>query len=161
MWPKINSPTPLNLSAPRAILSMWRRNPASPTPRATAQLTEPTMSNLDTTTQADAAASTPVTSATPAETTKRESVAKHELITEPGGEHTSDITKALGIRYVDKASGEKFEFMLPDAIAGHPMTMLALFGAKTKATNEASRVRNGQGGDTTAQFEAIDEVFAN
>jgi hypothetical protein len=118
------------------------------------------MSNLDTTTQADAA-TTPATPATPAEATKRESVAKHELITEPGGEHTSDITKALGIRYVDKASGEKFEFMLPDAIAGHPMTMLALFGAKTKATNEASRVRNGQGGDTTAQFEAIDEVFAN
>jgi hypothetical protein len=39
--------------------------------------------------------------------------------------------------------------------------MLALFGAKTKATNEASRIRNGEGGDTAAQMEAIDEVFGS
>lgn len=91
---------------------------------------------------------------------KRESVAKHELIAEAGGEHTS-IEKAIGIRYTDKTSGEKFEYLIPGAVAGSPQTMLALFGAKTKATNEASRVRNGKGGDTTAQFEAIDEVFAN
>lgn len=91
---------------------------------------------------------------------KRQSVAKHELIAVAGGEHVN-ITEALGIRYTDKATGEKFEYMIPDAVAGSPITLLALFGAKTKATNEASRVRNGQGGDTTAQFEAIDEVFAN
>lgn len=91
---------------------------------------------------------------------KRQSVAKHELIAAPGGEHVN-ITEALGIRYTDKASGEVFEYMIPGATAGSPITLLALFGAKTKATNEASRVRNGQGGDTTAQFEAIDEVFQN
>lgn len=91
---------------------------------------------------------------------KRASVAKHELIAEAGGEHTS-IDKAIGIRYTDKASGEKFEYLIPGAQPGTALTMLALFGAKTKATNEASRVRNGQGGDTQAQFEAIDEVFAN
>jgi hypothetical protein len=91
---------------------------------------------------------------------KREAVAKHELIALAGGEHTS-MDKATGIRYTDKRSGEVFEYVLPDAIPGTAITMLALFGAKTKATNEASRVRNGDGGDVTAQMEAIDEIFAN
>lgn len=108
---------------------------------------------------------TDTTTNTPAETPaaaddKRQSVAKHELIAVAGGEHVN-ITEACGIRYTDKATGEKFEYLIPGAVAGSPITLLALFGAKTKATNEASRVRNGQGGDTTAQFEAIDEVFAN
>lgn len=93
-------------------------------------------------------------------TAKRESVAKHELIAAAGGEHTA-IDKAIGIRYTDKASGTVFEYLIPGATAGSAITMLALFGAKTKATNEASRVRNGTGGDVTAQFEAIDEVFEN
>lgn len=103
---------------------------------------------------------TTVATAAPAADTKRESVAKHELINTPGGEHVN-ITEATGIRYTDKATGEKFEYIIPGAVAGQPITLLALFGAKTKATNEASKVRNGSGGDTTAQFEAIDEVFAN
>jgi hypothetical protein len=89
---------------------------------------------------------------------KRESIALHELIAAPGGEHT-DIHTAVGIRYTDKASKSVFEYMIPGAQAGSPLTMLALFGAKTKATNETSRVRNGTGGDTTAQMEALDEVF--
>jgi hypothetical protein len=89
---------------------------------------------------------------------KREAVAKHELIAAKGGEHVS-IDTAVGIRYTDKASGQVFEYLIPDAKAGSPLTMLALFGAKTKATNETSRVRNGAGGDTTAQMEALDEVF--
>ena len=93
--------------------------------------------------------------------TDRVAVATHELISAPGGEHTADMTTAVGIRYTDKATGEKFEYIIPDAQPGTALTMLALFGAKTKATNEASRVRNGAGGDTAAQMEAIDEVFAN
>lgn len=91
---------------------------------------------------------------------KRASVAKHELIAAPGGEHVA-INEAVGIRYTDRESGQKFEYIIPDAQPGTPITMLALFGAKTKATNEASRVRNGKDGDTVAQFEAIDEVFDN
>lgn len=94
------------------------------------------------------------------DTAKRAGVAKHDLIAVAGGEHVA-ITEATGIRYTDKASGAVFEYMLPDAKAGAALTMLALFGAKTKATNEASRVRNGDGGDVTAQMEAIDEIFAN
>jgi len=99
---------------------------------------------------------TNTTTASPAD--KREAVAKHELIAAAGGEHTA-IESAIGIRYTDKASGNVFEYLIPDAKAGSPLTMLALFGAKTKATNETSRVRNGTGGDTTAQMEALDEVF--
>lgn len=90
----------------------------------------------------------------------RKSVAKHELIAAPGGEHTS-MDKAIGIRYTDKATGEVFEFLPDGATPGTALTMLALFGAKTKATNEASRIRNGEKGDSQAQLEAIDEVFAN
>jgi len=102
----------------------------------------------------------PVASETPATDEGRKAVAKHELIAVAGGEHVN-ITAATGIRYTDKATGEKFEYIIPGAIAGQPITLLALFGAKTKATNEASRIRNGLGGDTDAQMEALDEVFAN
>jgi hypothetical protein len=105
----------------------------------------------------------PAPAATPAakaDDAPRAGVAKHELIAEAGGEHT-DMQTAVGIRYTDKASGESFEYLIPDAKPGTPLTMLALFGAKTKATNEASRIRNGEGGTTAEQLEAIDEVFAN
>ena len=56
-----------------------------------------------------------MTDITQAETAtgKRESVAKHELIAEAGGEHTS-IDKAVGIRYTDRASGTVFEWLVPD-----------------------------------------------
>lgn len=95
------------------------------------------------------------------DTTTNEKVArqaKHELIAAKGGEAV-EITQAKGIRYTDIATSEVFEFVFDSAEPGSPITMLALFGAKTKATNEASRVRNGQGGDSKAQMEAIDEVF--
>lgn len=95
-----------------------------------------------------------------ADTAKRAGVAKHDLIAVAGGDHVA-ITEATGIRYTDKATGQVFEYLIPDAVPGSAQTMLALFGAKTKATNEASRVRNGDGGDITAQMEAIDEVFEN
>ena len=98
------------------------------------------------------------TTPTAGETDKVERRAKHELIAAPGGEHVG-IDQAKGIRYTDIESGQKFEFILPEAKPGHPLTMLALFGAKTKATNETSRVRNGAGGGSVAQMEALDEVF--
>lgn len=103
----------------------------------------------------------PVTGAAPiTEDAKRESVAKHELIAIAGGPHVA-MTAAIGIRYTDRKSGQAFEYVIPDAKPGTAATMLALFGAKTKATNEASRVRNGDQGGTDEQMEAIDEVFAN
>lgn len=102
--------------------------------------------------------SAPTESTAPAGDDKRAGVAKHELIAVPGGEHV-DITEAVGIRYTDRATGDKFEYIFDGAKPGTDITMLALFGAKTKATNEASRVRNGDKGTTTEQLEAIDEIF--
>jgi hypothetical protein len=111
---------------------------------------------------------TDITTNSPAD--KREAVAKHELIAAPGGEHTG-IDVATGIRYTDRASSQVFEYIVPlpkavlakgvtiDDFKGSAILMGALFGFKTKATNETSRVRNGTGGDTTAQMEALDEVF--
>lgn len=113
------------------------------------------MTDTQTTTQAPATAPAPA----PAED-KVKSVAKHELIAAQGGEHLS-MLEATGIRYTDRASGEVFEYLIPGAQPGTAITMLALFGAKTKATNEASRVRNGDGGGPAEQMEAIDEIFAN
>jgi hypothetical protein len=88
----------------------------------------------------------------------RAAQAKHELIAEPKGPHT-DIGSAIGIRYTDLKSGLAREFFPREAKPGTELTMLALFGAKTKATNEASRIRNGEGGDSVAQMEAVDELF--
>lgn len=108
---------------------------------------------------------TDTTTATPAAATtaedKIERRAKHELIAAKGGEHVS-IDTATGIRYTDLAGKQVFEYMIPDAKAGSPLTMLALFGAKTKATNETSRVRNGKNGGVSnpvEEMEALDEVF--
>jgi hypothetical protein len=85
------------------------------------------------------------------------SVAIHEMIAVAGGPKVG-IDEAVGIRYIDRASGEKFEFLIPNAKPGEPITMLALFGSKTKATNETSRSRQ-RNGDSAAQLEALDEVF--
>lgn len=126
----------------------------------------------DTTQAAPTAAPAPVAPPTGDGKVPRESVAKHELLAAPGGDHVA-MTEAVGIRYTDRTSGDKFEWFpsLPPAVvakgvtledfAGSGILMTALFGGKTKATNEASRVRNGDGGTTAEQLEAIDEVFAN
>jgi len=47
------------------------------------------------------------------------------------GDHT-DIGSAIGIRYTDKATNQKFEYIIPGGArpAGSPLTMLALFGAR-------------------------------
>jgi len=96
----------------------------------------------------------------PAPADKRDAVAKHEMIAAPGGEHVA-ITEAAGIRYTDRKSGQVFEYIIPGVTPGSAAAMLAIFGAKTKATNEASRVRNGLKGSVDEEFEAIDEVFTN
>ena len=106
---------------------------------------------------------TDVTTNTPATTAddKRAAVAKHELIAAKGGDHVA-IDTAIGIRYTDRSTNQVFEYLIPDAKAGSPLTMLALFGAKTKATNETSRVRNGKNGGVSnpaEELEALDEVF--
>jgi hypothetical protein len=103
---------------------------------------------------------TDATTNTANDTDKRAAVAKHELIAAPGGEHVS-IDQATGIRYTDRSTNKAFEYIVPNAVAGSALTMLALFGAKTKATNEASRIRNAEGGGADEQLDAIEEVFTN
>jgi hypothetical protein len=92
---------------------------------------------------------------------KRTQVAKHEFLA-ADGTPTKDIHEATGIRYTDIASGESFDYQIPGASAGAPVTMFAVFGAKTKATNEASQVRQAlaRGEDVDgSQVDAIREVF--
>lgn len=86
-------------------------------------------------------------------------VADHFLLAADGSV-TKRMEEAVGIRYVavDKADAP-FTFMFDGATPGSALTMLAIFGAKTKATNEASRVRNGEGGGADEQLSAIEEVF--
>ena len=87
--------------------------------------------------------------------------ATHDLIA--NGAIVDSITKATGIRYTDRATDETVDFSIPGAKAGDPATMLAIFGAKTKATNTASGARqartNGNGDDTDVG--AIEAFFAN
>lgn len=90
-------------------------------------------------------------------TVTRKAVAKHFLLDE-SGEVVQDETKARGFRYEQISTGEKFDYMVTPAAA----MMLACFGGKTLATNEASQVRNnpkGGGGDAE-QLEAIKNRFA-
>jgi hypothetical protein len=87
----------------------------------------------------------------------RAGVAKHEFI-DDNGNVVEGIENAKGIRYTDRASGKGFDYL----IKPKGMMMLAIFGAKTKATNETSRVRNGKNGGASnpvEELEALDEVF--
>jgi hypothetical protein len=97
------------------------------------------------------------TNATAKESARK--VADHFLL-DAAGNVTKRMEDAVGIRYVsvDKPNAP-FTYMFDGATPGHPITMLALFGAKTKATNEASRVRNGDGGGADEQLDAIEDVF--
>lgn len=86
-------------------------------------------------------------------------VADHHLL-KPDGTVTKEMNEATGIRYTSiEKPDAPFTFMFDGATPGTALTMLALFGAKTKATNEASRVRNGEGGGADEQLDAVEEVF--
>ena len=87
----------------------------------------------------------------------KSSVAKHFLLNAQG-EVVENETEATGIRYQQISTGEIFDYQISDAAK----LMLAVFGAKTIATNESSQVRNnpkGAGGDAE-QMEAIKNRFA-
>lgn len=86
----------------------------------------------------------------------KERVATHELL-DASGAVVDDEELASGIRYTLNATGKSFDFQVPGAQPGSVTTMLAIFGAKTLATNEASQVR--QKDDTGDQLGAIQERF--
>jgi hypothetical protein len=90
----------------------------------------------------------------------KRSVAKHYLLN-ANGDVVDSEEEATGIRYVQIATSEQFDWQVPNAKPGTAETMVAIFGAKTLATNEASQVRNnpkGGGGDDE-QMAAIRDRF--
>lgn len=90
---------------------------------------------------------TDTTTAT-AEAKARVRLADHAFIGTDG--KATSIDKATGISYTIKGTDKAFTYQVPNATAGSPLTMLALFGARTKATNEASANRQAAAkGDST------------
>lgn len=93
---------------------------------------------------------------TSAAATAKRAVAKHELLDGPNGS-AARMEDATGYRYTVLENGKSFELDYA-SLSEDAKRMLCLFGAKTKATNEASRVRQDNG-SADDQLEAIDEVF--
>lgn len=90
-------------------------------------------------------------------------VAKHSLLATDGSV-VEEFEDGTGIRYQDVETGQTFDYQL---LANTDATrMLALFGARTLATNVASGVRNNSklkgtsDADGAAQMDAIRERFA-
>src|SRR5262245_8264430 len=94
--------------------------------------------------------------ATTAADAKKRQVAEHFYL-DSDGNVVEDIMAAKGIRYVHLASKDTFDYYVKPGTSG--MVALALFGARTLATNEASQVRQkeGSGGD---QVGGIRERFS-
>jgi hypothetical protein len=90
---------------------------------------------------------------------KRAAVAEHEFI-DAKGEAVDDGESAQGYRYTLLANSDTFEWYWTLA-NDDEKRMLALFGAKTLATNETSQARNNPKGSGSAaeQMEALRERF--
>lgn len=98
----------------------------------------------------------------------RQKIAEHSLVN-AAGETVDEEELATGISYKmvwDKQAKQAvdlpaFIYQVPNAKPGDPATMLAIFGAKTLATNETSQARNSKGGTSAAeQLEAVKDRFA-
>ena len=89
-------------------------------------------------------------------TVAKRQVAKHYLLG-ANGDVVEDFEDAKGIRYVDLGSGQTIDYVPANEKA---RDMLAAFGARTLATNEASAARNGRDATSAEQCDAIRERFA-
>jgi hypothetical protein len=89
----------------------------------------------------------------------KRAVAKHELLDE-GGAVVETEEVANGIRYTLLANSQTFEYQYGKNPAADKM--LAIFGAKTLATNETSAARHNSKGANgpDEQIEAVRERFA-
>jgi hypothetical protein len=92
-------------------------------------------------------------------TTTRKKVAEHALIN--AGNVVDTEEEANGIRYTLLENSETFDWLWDDATEAERL-LLALFGAKTLATNETSQARNNPKGSATAdeQIAAVRDRFA-
>lgn len=115
----------------------------------------------------DAAQPTPAPAPAPAQddgettvTITKAARAKHELL-DASGAVVEDEEKATGIRYTLLANNQTFDWQSGLA-AGTPATMIAVFGAKTLATNETSAARNNAKGGASPdeQMQAVRDRFA-
>jgi hypothetical protein len=111
--------------------------------------------------QADAGESAGATETAGADTEPaKRKVADHWLI-DADGNKVDDEEVATGIGYQVVGSKAPFTFQTGQA-AGTAAAMLAVFGAKTLATNESSAARNRKDdpADADGQMEAVAERFA-
>lgn len=90
-------------------------------------------------------------------TVAKRQVAKHFLL-DASGNLVEDFEDAKGIRYLDIGSGQTIDYIPANDKA---RDMLAAFGARTLATNEASAARNGRDATSAEQCDAIRERFAS
>jgi hypothetical protein len=91
--------------------------------------------------------------------TKRKQVAEHALI-DSGKNVVDQEESANGIRYTLLENGEVFDWLYDEATELE-RTLLAIFGAKTLATNETSQARNSKTGATAdEQIAAVRDRFA-
>src|SRR5215204_4698782 len=89
--------------------------------------------------------------------TKRSKVAEHELV-DAQNAVTEDEESADGIKYTLVANGKSFTWNWT-AANEQARKLLAIFGAKTLATNETSQARQ-KGADADGQLDAVVERFA-
>jgi len=89
----------------------------------------------------------------------RKQVAKHFLL-DASANVVEDEEQAEGYRYTLLANDQSFDWLWANANDGE-RKMLAIFGAKTLATNETSQARNNVKGEATAdeQMTALRERF--
>lgn len=88
----------------------------------------------------------------------KESVADRQWV-DANNVEVEDPTLATGCRYVDKISNRAFVYQTKLPPGGHA-TMLAVFGALTKAGNIRSTLVNGPKGDPNADvIQGIDDWF--
>lgn len=131
-----------------------RKNKAVVTEIATAQ--------VENETGATAATETAVTNGNEGadEEPAKRKVARHWLVNANGAK-VDDEESATGIGYQVLGSSGEFTYQT-GLTAGSREAMLAVFGAKTLATNESSQARNNAKGAASAdeQMEAVRERFA-
>jgi hypothetical protein len=95
-----------------------------------------------------------------AATTTKRKVAQHDLI-DANGKEVDTEEEAQGIKYTLQENGQSLTWKWAEA-TDDEKRLLAIFGAKTLATNETSQVRNNPKGpgDADEQIAAVRERFA-
>lgn len=84
-------------------------------------------------------------------------VAEHGYVDADGNE-VDTIDQATGISYTHVRDGWDFTWQVPSATPGDPTTLIAIFGAKTLATNTTSSARQRGEDEHQALVDRFDNV---